>query len=87
MPPKEALSKEALRCPNCDAYADKTPDGSWAHCATCTYFLSFGILVALAFVLMLFWSLVCVTVTVSDGDGEGAVLCTLLVESGLCFGK
>jgi len=38
MPPKEELSKEALRCPNCDAYADKTPDGSWAHCATCMFF-------------------------------------------------
>ncbi|KEQ94682.1 hypothetical protein AUEXF2481DRAFT_5576 [Aureobasidium subglaciale EXF-2481] len=26
---------EVLKCPKCDANADVTKDGKWAHCASC----------------------------------------------------
>jgi len=28
---------EVLKCPKCDANADVTKDGKWAHCASCMY--------------------------------------------------
>ncbi|THY40251.1 hypothetical protein D6C98_09707 [Aureobasidium pullulans] len=32
---------EVLKCPKCDANADVTKDGKWAHCASCMYPLIF----------------------------------------------
>ncbi|KAG9597161.1 hypothetical protein KCU86_g3040, partial [Aureobasidium melanogenum] len=33
---------DVLKCPKCDANADVTKDGKWAHCASCKSALSYS---------------------------------------------